>query len=407
MTDTHRYYGLDALRGGMMMLGIVLHSCMFYLAAPPPTMAVMADRNTSYVLDVLIAFIHSFRMPVFFLLSGFFTALLVEKRGLAGAYKNRAARVLAPLLVAVATILPITLIIMLDALIGARFGVNDWWPDRAYLKPLAQEMIAKGASTEPSILHLWFLYYLLFFYLLIPLCRALVRHSLAYEQGIKGFLVSPGAPVLFALCTAAALWPFRGGEPYEGFIYLKPHVPSLIYYGSFFVLGYVMHHYRDLLQVFAHSLRGSALLALVLFPLSFYASHLEYAAPSPGIHLAAVLLHAMGTWALIYLVMGCALRFLDFASPWILYTSQASYWVFLVHMIPVALASWCLLQFDLPAELKFLLVLGFSTVACFASYHYLARTTWISMFLNGRRFGSAWPWREAGPAGGDVVAAPK
>jgi len=35
--DNRRYFGLDALRGGMMMLGIVLHAAMYYMASPPPT----------------------------------------------------------------------------------------------------------------------------------------------------------------------------------------------------------------------------------------------------------------------------------------------------------------------------------------------------------------------------------
>ena len=92
MPDDRRYYGLDALRGSMMLLGIVLHSATFYIAAPPPHLPLPADRNTSLVMDAIFAFIHSFRMPCFFVLAGFFTALLVEKRGVAGAYRNRLAR---------------------------------------------------------------------------------------------------------------------------------------------------------------------------------------------------------------------------------------------------------------------------------------------------------------------------
>src|SRR5258706_4280468 len=102
--DERRYYGLDALRGGMMMLGIVLHGATFYLAAPPPMLAPLTDRNTSYVFDLVFAFIHSFRMPTFFVLAGFFTALLVERRGVWGTYRNRAARILAPLAAGVVTI---------------------------------------------------------------------------------------------------------------------------------------------------------------------------------------------------------------------------------------------------------------------------------------------------------------
>ena len=73
--DNRRYFGLDALRGGMMMLGIVLHAAMLYLASPPPTMPIQTDRNNSVVFDLVFDFIHSFRMPTFFVIAlviGFF-----------------------------------------------------------------------------------------------------------------------------------------------------------------------------------------------------------------------------------------------------------------------------------------------------------------------------------------------
>jgi hypothetical protein len=76
--DDRRYYGLDALRGGMMMLGIVLHAATLYLASPPPHAPFTTDPNNSYAMDLLFDFIHSFRMPVFFVLAGFFSSLLVE-----------------------------------------------------------------------------------------------------------------------------------------------------------------------------------------------------------------------------------------------------------------------------------------------------------------------------------------
>src|SRR5258706_7142703 len=106
MSDDRRYYGLDALRGGMMLLGIVLHSATFYLAAPPPHVPIPTDPHTSLVMDAVFDLIHSFRMPTFFVLAGFFTALLVEKRGVAGAYRNRLARVAAPFAAGLFTILP-------------------------------------------------------------------------------------------------------------------------------------------------------------------------------------------------------------------------------------------------------------------------------------------------------------
>lgn len=397
--DERRYYGLDALRGSMMMLGIVLHAAGFYVQAPPPTLPLQVDRNTSYVFDLVFHLIHSFRMPTFFVLAGFFASLLVEKRGLWGTYKNRLKRVLAPLLAGVVTVLPLAGLFALDFMLSVRFGTHDWLPDLAQLEVLRQEMLKKGLpADEPTLAHLWFLYYLCFFYLLIPVCRFLVRRSIPVQQGLRKLLLSPVSLALFSLFTALTLWPFRGGQVHEGFIFLKPHLPSLVYYGSFFVFGYIFHFYRDFLQSLARYVPWCAVLGVVLFPLSLYVSQLEHAAPPPafGIHLAAVIVHALCTWTLIYLFIGSALRFFDNESPWILYISQSSYWVFLVHLPAVCFAAWWLVQYDLPAMVKFLIVVAFTTFVCFVTYHYWVQNTWVSVFLNGRRFNLDWPWRKIG-----------
>ena len=161
-----------------MMLGIVLHAAMFYLASPPPAVPPIVDRNNSAVFDVVLAFIHGFRMPTFFVVAGFFTALLAEKRGVAATYKDRARRVLAPLLAGVLTILPLTVLFMLDFLLAARFGSHRLLPDPDALKALDREMRAIGMPQgQIPLVHLWFLYYLCYFYLLIPVLRPLVARG--------------------------------------------------------------------------------------------------------------------------------------------------------------------------------------------------------------------------------------
>jgi glucan biosynthesis protein C len=400
--DERRYFGLDALRGAMMMLGIVLHAAWLYLSAPPPTVPLPTDRNNAVVFDFIFSFIHSFRMPTFFVLAGFFAALLVEKRGLWGTYKDRARRVLAPLAVGLVTILPVTGLLMLDFMLSVRFDTHDLIPDRGALNSLRDELAAKGFPIgRPMLGHLWFLYYLCFFYLLIPLCRFLVRQSLKFEDRLRRWLASPLLLVAIALYTAATLWPFHGGQVQEGFIYFTPHPPSLVYYGSFFVLGYVFHHYRDFLQALARRVRSWALLALILFPIALYASHLDNSARGTSfeLHLGAVLANALCTWALICLFLGSAQRFFDRESPWILYVSQSSYWVYLVHLPLVFLAGWWLLQFDFPAVLKFPLVCAFSAAVAFVTFHYWVQKSRVSDFLHGRRFNLNWPWLETSLAG--------
>jgi hypothetical protein len=65
--DERRYYGLDALRGGMMIMGIVLHAALLYMVAPPPVLAIFGRGSpSSYFFDAVFHFIHAFRMPLFF-----------------------------------------------------------------------------------------------------------------------------------------------------------------------------------------------------------------------------------------------------------------------------------------------------------------------------------------------------
>ncbi len=408
--DDRRYFGLDALRGGMMMLGIVLHAAMYYQVSPPPTAPIPTDANQSVLFDWIFDFIHGFRMPTFFVLSGFFTALLVEKRGARGTLTNRAARVLAPLVAGIFTILPLTVLFMLDFMIAARYGISEWIPNRGNIEALGSAMAMRTIrgmenQGQPALAHLWFLYYLCYFYLLIPVCRWLVAKSLPHEARIRRLLASPAMYVAFALYTTATLWPYHGAQVMEGFIFLKPHVPSLVYYGSFFVLGYAFHHYREFLQALAPNFWRWSLLSAVLFPAAVHLSGLDYAARGldATVHACATLANGFFTWALIYTFIGGALRFFDRDEPWIQYVSQSSYWVFLVHMPLVSLAAFWLVQFDLPAIVKFVLASAFTALVAILTFHYWVQKTWLSAFLHGKRFDLKWPWQASAPAGTQAV----
>lgn len=94
---------LDALRGAAMLLGIVLHASMAYFPVPWP----VQDMHQERWLALVYAVIHGFRMPLFFILSGFFTMLVLERRGLRSLLEQRALRIALPLAVSLATILPL------------------------------------------------------------------------------------------------------------------------------------------------------------------------------------------------------------------------------------------------------------------------------------------------------------
>lgn len=103
-SPTKRRHDLDALRAIAMLLGIVLHIGLAYTPIPWP----VQDTQQSEIVLLFIAYIHGFRMPLFFLLSGFFTAMLLQRKGIREMLKQRVMRILLPLLLCTITILPLT-----------------------------------------------------------------------------------------------------------------------------------------------------------------------------------------------------------------------------------------------------------------------------------------------------------
>jgi len=106
---TERRHDLDGLRAVAMLLGIGLHAALSFMPGIWP----VQDRFHNDTFSILFSAVHGFRMPLFFLVSGFFTAMLWQKRGLKALIHHRFKRIVLPLLLGCLTILP-----AMNAIIG-------------------------------------------------------------------------------------------------------------------------------------------------------------------------------------------------------------------------------------------------------------------------------------------------
>lgn len=96
---------LDALRAGAMLLGIVLHASLSFF----PSLWMVTDIRQDSTFGIVFSAIHGFRMPLFFVMCGFFSAMLLHKRGCGALVKHRFQRVFLPLLAGMFTIVPLTI----------------------------------------------------------------------------------------------------------------------------------------------------------------------------------------------------------------------------------------------------------------------------------------------------------
>lgn len=99
-----RYHDLDALRSFAMILGIAIHG-VFSFNGMPIWPAQDMNQNPQY--GVVFEFIHGFRMQLFFLVSGFFTAMMLLKKGSFAVSMHRTKRILIPLLLSVILLVPL------------------------------------------------------------------------------------------------------------------------------------------------------------------------------------------------------------------------------------------------------------------------------------------------------------
>lgn len=68
---------LDNLRSFALLLGIIFHAAIVYAS---DIKYAIQDEDRSDVLSYFCYWIHSYRMPMFYMISGFFSAMVWEKK---------------------------------------------------------------------------------------------------------------------------------------------------------------------------------------------------------------------------------------------------------------------------------------------------------------------------------------
>jgi peptidoglycan/LPS O-acetylase OafA/YrhL len=370
-TATQRLHALDNLRALMMWLGIVLHVGVIYMAGPSPLP--WRDDARTRIADLLVAFIHAFRMPVFFILAGFFVALLLQSRGAAGMARHRLARLGLPFAVFWPPIFVAT--VTLALLFMHRMARGTWGVD-----PL---LMPDDPSTPrgPNTMHMWFLWLLLAFSAVSAAVARWLRGPwlTACAKGLQRLAASWWGPLVLTLPLLAAGWAYPDGllRPSGSFFTAWP---DWLHNGMFFLVGLALYHQQwELFALFQRRCVAYGVAGIVLF-LASGALH-ELHAPRGSFAYA----YNLAAWPLSFAFIGGALRLLDRRSPVLGYLADSSYWVYLVHM-PLTIAFGVLMyRTGLPAIAKIGIDIAATTAVCLASYHLFVRFTWVSVLLNGKR----------------------
>jgi hypothetical protein len=390
-TALPRHHALDALRAAMMLLGLVLHSALSYVVIPLQPAWPYKDPSTSIGLDLLVFLIHLFRMPVFFVVAGFFAALLYHRDGVVGFVRNRAKRVLIPLLLFWSLMTPLT-------------GCGFVFSGRQIGGPMPWDYMTDAPMWRQPILgHLWFLYYLLLFYsaalVLVPAARRAPPWLQAgVDQMCRAIATRWWGPLAAGVITTGTLIPMTTpGLDTEAT--LLPAVRVLVAYAVFFGFGWLLFRQRSLVEQrgrrWVAALTAAIAVALTYGLVLLLAGRFD----DPRVwHVTSITLGGVATWLLIFGLIGLFVERLSAPRPIVRYLSDASYWMYLTHLAPAAWLPGVFAHLALPAVVKFTLVFAFTVFITVVTYHYLVRPTVIGELLNGRRYPRVTPFGALRPA---------
>lgn len=399
-----RDHALDALRAGALLLGVFGHAMISFF---PDPQWVANDSQSSPVLLVAFFTQHIFRMSLFFAIAGFFAHLLLEKRGVRGFIGNRFKRI------------ALVFLVFWPVLLGCLVAVALWAAGYAGTGPFAgngplagQGEADAGSSAGPRIAaalwqnlplgHTWFLYLLIWLYAaalavggLVRLLDPKGRAARAVDAIVRVLGATHLLPLLLAVPLAAVFllhqhWTAIGGirTPDLG---LVPNLSAIVGFGTAFAFGWFLHRQPALLSVWQRRwpLYWVATAALTLYCAWLMGAVARDPSALPrgtlGTEFLVAMAYPLAIWAWCFALFGTATRFLSVENRAIRYLSDASYWIYLVHLPLVVALQVLVSPWLLAWQVKYPLILAIAIPILLGSYQLLVRNTWLGGWLNGRR----------------------
>ena len=388
-TNHTRLDYLDAVRAFALILGIVFHASLSFL--PFFIGWAVMDISTSSIVGSFMLISHSFRMELFFLIAGFFSHMTFHNKGAKSFIRSRFLRIAIPFLVGWLILKPLIIS-------GWIMGSESMRGEVDILNGL-QIGFQSVAQTPNEFLtgsHLWFLYYLLMITALTLMVRKAISsspkaYSLAtdcMDKGIAWLTRTPLAWTLLTIPTSACLYYMSSWGMDTPDRSLIPHIPVLIVYSGFFLLGWLLHRQQDLISHFARISSLRIILCLVSIGATLALSVYQTDMGHPNLVLIRMgfsLTYAFMMWTLVSLTIGLFKHFFNKPSKTVRYLADASYWLYLIHLPIVIWLQIAFAELPLHWTLKLAGISGLTIALSLVLYDLFVRSTIIGKVLNGRK----------------------
>lgn len=355
-TRSHRRPDLDWVRVLAVLLLVPVHCANIFNQDPVIVAYVKDTAELELLIQLKDLFFSRWRLETLFLIAGGVSWYALAKRSSSQYVRERATRLLLPLVFSVVVIFPV----MVNA---GRLGQPG--------APSLAEMYSRFFLQAPTDLtgmdghftpsHLWFILFLFLFSLVgVPLFQ-LLRKPWA-QQAVAWSLNWPWTIYLFVipltLIRQANLVGLDDKDP--------------LYYFLIFAFGYATINQPRFQEAVDRYLPLSVAIAVAVTVISvlYFPRH-----PAPGTtdELAVLWLFRISQWTWVLAALGAAHRWLNRDGPVLRYASQAVYPFYILHLPLATLTAYFVVQTSLPPGLKYTIIVLAAIALSLALYEGLVK----------------------------------
>ena len=356
---TNRFHSLDFLRAFALLMGVLLHVLMLFLEP-------FDGSEPRLGASIIFIWIHTWRMPVFMLLAGFFTALSLSKRNTGNYAFNRLIKLGVPLL-------------LLWSLIPA----IDEEASRLFKVPELISWLLYDVPFTLRLDHLWFLYYLLIFYSIILLVKTTLP---SFYSFIFDFKLSLSRVLMLWLPILILLSPLN--KPTGGIFGEIPitfgeiHLGSMLFMASFFMIGmqaYKSSQFLENLQRTKFWLPNLIVFSLIPMVLLAWGGVKDEPFDFSGLLELWIVNSLSGSSALLLVlsIMGLAMHKISSSGLILRWLVKLSYPIYVFHLIFVISISGTLMFLGINDWI--VVLLGFASGILFPVIIYYAFIYWTPL----------------------------
>ena len=362
---TERLHSLDFLRAFALLIGVLLHVLTLFLEP-------FDGSEPRLGASIIFIWIHTWRMPLFMLLAGFFTALSLSKRNTGNYSFNRLIRLGVPLL-----------------LLWSVIPAIDEEASRLFKAPELISWLFYDVPFTFRLDHLWFLYYLLIFYSILLLIKTAVPFIYSL---ILGFELSLSRVLMVWLPILILLSPLNkptggilGNDPV---IFGEINLGSMLFMASFFMIGmqaYKSSQFLENLQRIRFWLPSLIVFSLIPIGLLAWGGVKDEPFVFSGL-LELWIVNSLSGSAALFLVlsiMGLAMHKISSSGQILRWLVKLSYPIYVFHLMFVISVSVTLMFFGINDWI--VVLLGFASGILFPVIIYYAFISWtpLDWIFNG------------------------